>query len=164
MSVSAQRWCTVEKGGEFFYVWRATCNKRASFCMWVLKVSSEGKGLWCCSCSCSPFPDLWFYSSLFSNFFLCTPTAVKIGKPERQFLAVMGPFGLFCKNQRIQSLSFVFFLHQGVCYYIISVSFLGQVTGFEHSDSFIQDYWKYWLCDDRNDRYLFHQSGFGELT
>lgn len=52
---------------------------------------------------------------LFSNFFLCKPTAVKIGKPERQFLAVMGPFGLFCKKQRIQILSFVFFLLQGQC-------------------------------------------------
>lgn len=59
-----------------------------------------------------------FCSSLFSNFLLCMPTAVKIGKPERQFVAVMDPFGLFCKNQRIQILGgflFVFFLFWGQC-------------------------------------------------
>lgn len=75
------------------------------------------------------------------------PTAVKSGKPERLFLAVMCPFVLFCKKQRIQSLSwggffclFSFYFKDSVYYYIIFVSSLGQVTGFQHSDSFIQDY------------------------
>uniref|UniRef100_E0CYT2 Proteasome subunit alpha 6 n=1 Tax=Mus musculus TaxID=10090 RepID=E0CYT2_MOUSE len=28
---------------------------------------------------------------------------------------------------------------------------VGQTTGFQHSDSLVQDNGKHWLCDDRND-------------
>ena len=46
-----------------------------------------------------------------------------------------------------ETYDFFFFL-------IILICSLGQITGFQHSDSLIQDNWKHWLCDDRNDRWL----------